>query len=200
MLDIVFVIGSNGNKAKEVFDKEKDIVKKMLDSGTSADTKYSVIQYGKNPKAVTKGRFSELSSAVDVNQLLDRLQWEEEGDKVDAGLTLASELFKSDSRSGARKVLVVFAGDMVQSPSPGLTAAVTKLTEDRVSIVPVVLGEHPDPSTFATLVPKVKNPVTGTGDEDSKGTSNKIGEVTFTGIYLFIWDFYNFFFCLLTTC
>lgn len=179
MIDVVFVIGSNGNKAKEIFNKEKTIIEEMLDSGTTADTKYSIIQYG--DKEVIKGGFSDLSTPKDLKRLLDQLKWEGQGTRVDNSLALASELFTSGSRLGARKVLMVFAGELVQPFTSDLNDMVTRLAKNGVRIIPVILGDPADPSTFVAFVPNVKDPVTGSVQQDPKEIADEIGKATFTG-------------------
>jgi hypothetical protein len=179
LIDIIYIIGSNGNQAREIFNKEKDIIKDMLQSGSTANTKFSIIQYGKQPDV--KAKFSELSNPDDVKRLLDQLQWENEGESIDESLKVASELFKSDSRRDSRKVIVVFTGETGQPTSQELEQAVKRLAVDGVKIIPVVVGSSPDPSTFDGLKPNVQDPITGGIDEDPSRTADKVGKETFTG-------------------
>ena len=182
LIDIIYIIGSNGNQAEEIFNKEKDIIETMLDSGSAANSKYSIIQYGNDPSI--KARFSDLSNLEDVKHLLDQLQWENDGRSIDESLKVASELFKSDSRRDSQKMLVVFTGETVQPQSQELIDAVDRLAEDGVKVVPVVVGSSPDSSTFDGLKPKVQDPVTARMHEDPDRTADKVGKETLTGMLI----------------
>lgn len=181
MIDIIYILGSNGNQAEEIFNKEKDIIKNMLDSGSAANSKYSIIQYGNEPSI--KARFSDLSNPEDVKRLLEQLQWENEGRSIDGSLKVASELFKSDSRRGSQKVLVVFTGETVQPQSQELIDVVDRLAKNGARIIPVIVGNSPDPSTFDGLKPNVKDPITARINEDPDRTADKVGKETFTGTF-----------------
>lgn len=182
LVDIIYVIGSNGNQAREIFNKEKDIIKDMLASGSTANTKYSIIQYGK--EHIIKARFSDLSTPEDVKRLLDQLQWENEGKSITESLAVASLIFKSDPRRDSKKVLVVFTGETVEPASAKLKDLVNDLAKNEVKIIPVVVGSSPDASTFVDLVPSVQDPISGRTDEDSSGTADEIGKKTFTGNFV----------------
>ena len=182
MIDIIYILGSNGNQAEKIFSKEKDIVKDMLDSGSVANNKYSIIQYG-NVTSV-KARFSDLSNPEDVKRLLDQLQWENDGRNIDESLKVASEQFKSDSRLGSQKVLVVFTGETVQPRNQELIDIVDRLARNGVKIIPVVVASSPDSSTFDGLKPNVKDPITAGIDEDADRTADKVGKETFTGKFV----------------
>ena len=179
LIDIIYIIGSNGNKAQEIFNKEKDIIKEMLESGSTANTKYSIIQYDNEPQI--KARFSDLSNPESVKHLLDRLQWEDEGESIGESLEVAAELFKSDSRRDSKKVIVAFVGETVEHTNQKLKDTVDRLAEDGVRIIPVVVSSSPDPSMFDGLKPNVQNPITGKIDEDPSRTADKVGKETFTG-------------------
>jgi hypothetical protein len=65
-----YIIGSNGNQAQEILNKEKDIIKEMLESGSTTNTKYyCIIQYDNEPQI--KARFSDLFNPESVKHLLD---------------------------------------------------------------------------------------------------------------------------------
>jgi hypothetical protein len=179
LIDIIYIIGSNGNQAQKIFKKEKDVIKDMLDSGSTANTKYSIIQYGNETEI--KGRFSDLSNPEDVKRMLGQLHWKDEGRSIDGSLEVASELFKSESRRDSKKVIVVFTGETVQPSNQRLEDAVDRLAKDGVKIIPVVISSSPDLNTFDGLKPKVQDPITGGIDEDPSRTANTIGKKTFKG-------------------
>ena len=179
LFDIIYIIGSNGNQAQGIFNQEKNIIKDMLDSDSSANTKYSIIQYGN--KTEIKASFSDLSNPEDVKRMLGQLHWKDEGKHIDESLKVASELFKSDSRRDSKKVIVVFVGETVQPSNQQLKDEVDRLADDGVKIIPVVLSGSPELNTFNELKPKVQEPITGGIDEDPSRTADAIGKETFKG-------------------
>lgn len=179
VIDIMYVIGSNGDEARKIFNKEKDIIKELLNFGSVANTKYGIIQYGKEP--VVAAKFSDLSKPENVKRVLDKIQWLSDGETIVESLRVASEVFKSDSRPNSQKLIVVFTGETVQDANEELKEVVDKLAKNRVKIIPVVVGVSPDPSSLDELKPNIENPIIGRIDEGPRISSNEIGKAIYTG-------------------
>ena len=91
LVDVIFALGSMGDDAVELFERQKNITSSKIDKQTFPDTKYGVIVYGDRAK-------SHLTINNDLNNdqvktLVDKFLWESDGTRLNLALTRARGLF-----------------------------------------------------------------------------------------------------------
>lgn len=172
MLDIVFVLGSRQPNASEIFRAEKSIAEAMIKDQKTADTSYSIIQYGKN--AVIRAHFDNSRSDEDTITILKSLRWLEAGTGLKDGIKTAGEIHAREGRIHAKKVVVVFSSGPVEHSENELKDAVDPLEEKGVKVISVVLGDAVDPKL--NVIEKVVTPQPN--EEDPSGP---VREETFKG-------------------
>ena len=166
------MMGSANPHARKTFEKEKEIVKNVVDTPTDGYTKYGVVQFGK--KATVKIPLGDYKDEDELKKLVKVLPWSEEGEQLDDAIKKAGEELKKNGRRGSKKVLVVFFDGNDNSDKDKLKETVTPLKKD-VLVVPVVLGDVDD-DKVEELTPKDKKPIKG---DDPK----ELGEITSEEIF-----------------
>lgn len=156
-IDVIFVIGSSGEDAEEVFSEQKDIVNRVVEDYEPRDVKYSLIQYE------TEGRklagFNDFKDRSKFKRFVDILTWKGDGVGLSDALKKANSLFVKEARPLSRRVLIVFTDGRIDSTGNKLEEAVKPLKEKDVKIVPVVLKEPADETVINVLLPQNKDPV-----------------------------------------
>lgn len=154
---MIFVMGSFGPDAQEIFSEEKDIVNEIIKKYEPQDVKYSLIQYE------TEGRklvgFNDFKDISKFKRFVEILTWKGDGVGLEDALKKANSLFDEEGRPFSRRILVVFTDGRVDSAPTELEEAVKPLKEKNVKIIPVVLKEPADETNIRVLLPKDKNPV-----------------------------------------
>lgn len=172
MLDVVFVLGSRQPNASEIFRGEKSIAETMVKDQKTADTSYSIIQYGKN--AVIRAHFDNSRSDEETITILKSLRWFEEGTGLKDGIKTAGEIHAREGRIHAKKVVVVFSSGPVEHSENELRDVVDPLEEKGVKMISVVFGDSVDPKL--NVINKVLLP-----QPDEEDPSGPVKEETFKG-------------------
>jgi hypothetical protein len=172
MLDVVFVLGSRHPNASGIFATEKRITETMINEQKTADTSYSIVQYGK--KAEIRVHFDTSRSDEDTITALKSLSWFEEGTGLEEGIKTAGDAHKTEGRLHARKVVVVFSSGPVASSESEMKEVVDPLEEESVKVISVVLGDNVDPKL--NVIKKVLTP-----QKDLDDPNGPVKEETFKG-------------------
>ena len=142
-LDLGFIVGASGAKGFEMLEKQKKIIKHMLQSYDVAPSKthVGVIQKGLQPKiAIKLGQFKEL---LKLESAINQLGVNDAGRMVDS-LRLADEKMFSSSyggRPGYKKSLVVFVDKKIEEDKEGLEEAGKSLKNNGVNVIVIDLDE-----------------------------------------------------------
>lgn len=196
MLDIVFVLGSRQPNASGIFRAEKSIAETMIKDQKTADTSYSIIQYGK--KAATRAHFDNSRSDEDTTTILKSLRWFEEGTALKDGIKAAGEIHAREGRIHARKVVVVFSSGPVEPSENEIKDVVDPLEEKGVKVISVVFGDSVDPKLnvikkIVTLQPDEENPSGPVKEEAFKGqclSTSTNESLSHAGDFGMTWDRY----------
>ena len=185
LVDVIFVMGSSDPKAKENFDKEKDIVNKMIDKPKNALPKYGVIHFGDTGTVKVP-----LGDYEDEDELKDRVKKLplKQGKSLDEGIKSAGEEFEKNGRPKARQVMVVFIDGNDDSTKDKFKKVAKPLKKKNVKIVPVLLEDLVDEEKIKPLLGKKKKPVKG---KDPSKLVDDISEETLNGKFLLIFCFNN---------
>ena len=160
--------------------KEKETVKKIIETPKDSFTNYGLVQFGRTGETKLP-----LASYGDKKALKDRvmkLSWQEEGKSLDEGIKKAGEEFEKNGRPKARKILVVFMDGNDGSDKEKLKKVAEPLKKKNVKIIPVVLGENVMEEKVKPLLPKKKKPKKG---KDPTKLSEQIAEDAFNGNVFF---------------
>lgn len=152
MVDLVFAFGSTGRDAIELFEKEKEAAKVMIDNENEKDILYSTIVYGED--ASLKSKFNDMPEKAKVKEFIDILAWKDEGKKLDHALVEADKVFKKHGRPKARKITVVFVTGRADATTNELKKAAKKLHDNQVKIIVVKLGTDPDDKQLEVVTAK----------------------------------------------
>lgn len=185
LVDVIFVMGAASPKAKETFDKEKEIANKMVDIPKDSSVKYGVVQFGQESK--TKVPLGDYTDEDELKKQVRSLQWEEEGTSLDEGIKNAGEEFEKNGRPKAHRVLVVFMDDNDENDEEQLKKVAEPLKNTNVEIIVVALRDV-DENKAKALIPKTKKPKKG---KDPKELSELVGEDAFDGKTEMTMIYYN---------
>ena len=178
-LDVIFIMGSSGPNAGEMFSEQKVVVNDIIKDYEPKDVKYSLIQYE------TKGRklagFNDFKDFTKLKKFVDILTWKDHGVALDDALKKANDLFDEEGRPFSRRVLVVFTDGRVDDTPTELEEAVKPLKEKNVKIIPVVLTEPTDETNIRVLLPKDKDPIKKSPQEP-ENTDDKIKDEIHKGL------------------
>lgn len=152
MVDLVFAFGSTGRDAIELFGKEKEAAKVMIDNENEKDILYSTIVYGED--ASLESIFNDMPEKAKVKEFIDTLAWKDEGKKLDHALVEADKVFKKHGRPKARKITVVFVTGRADATTNELKKAAKKLHDNQVKIIVVKLGTDPDDKQLEVVTAK----------------------------------------------
>jgi hypothetical protein len=172
MLDIVFVLGSRQPNASAIFTTEKSIAETMINEPKTADTSYSIVQYGQN--AAIRAHFDTTRSDEDTITVLKSLRWFEDGTGFEDGIKTAGVIHEMEGRVNARKIVVVFSSGPVAPSKNELEEVVDPLEEKGVKVISVVLGDTVDPKL--NVIKKVVTP-----QKDLEDPNGPVKEETFKG-------------------
>ena len=175
LVDVIFLMGSANPKAKETLDKEKEIVKKLVEKPKDAFTKYGVVQFGKTGE--TKIPLGGYEDEKALKERVKNLPLKD-GKSLDEGIKTTGKEFLDNGRPKSRKVLVVFMDGNDDSTKDKLKKEAEPLKKKNVKIIPVVLGESVDEEKIKPLLAKKKKPKKG---KDPEELSEQIAEETFNG-------------------
>lgn len=172
MLDIVFVLGARQPNASEIFREQQSIAEAMINEPKTADTSYSIVQYGKT--AALRARFDTSRSDEETATLLKSLRWFEDGTALEEGIETAGDVHDRDGRINARKVVVVFSNGPVAHSDRKLRDVLDPLEEKGIKVISVVLGDIVDPKL--NVIEKVITP-----QEDDEDPNGPVKEHAFKG-------------------
>ena len=178
-------MGATDPKAKETFNKEKQIVNKMVDTPKDAFVKYGVVQFDKMGE--TKIPLGDYPNEKELKERVKKLPLKE-GKSLDEGIKKAGEEFEKNGRPKARKILVVFMDGNDDSDKEKLKKVAEPLKKKNVKIIPVVLGENVMEEKVKPLLPKKKKPKKG---KDPSNLSEQIAEDAFNGKRRYLLKIYN---------
>ena len=173
-------MGAADPKAKETFNKEKQIVNKMVDTPKDAFVKYGVVQFDKMGE--TKIPLGDYPNEKELKERVKKLPLKE-GKSLDEGIKKAGEEFEKNGRPKARKILVVFMDGNDDSDKEKLKKVAEPFKKKNVKIIPVVLGENVMEEKVKPLLPKKKKPKKG---KDPTILSEQISEDAFNGKVLIL--------------
>ena len=172
MVDIVFVLGSRQPNASELFTTEKRIAEIMINEPKTADTIYSIVQYGR--KATIQVHFDSSRPDQDTLTVLKSLSWFEEGTGLQDGIKTAGEVHRREGRLNAKKVIVVFSSGPVAPSEKEMKEVVDPLEKKGVKVISVTLGDIVDPKL--NVIKKVLKP-----QKDQADPYGPVKEETFKG-------------------
>ena len=177
-LDVIFVMGSSGPDAQEIFSEQKAVVDDIIKDYEPHDVKYSIIQYE------TEGRklagFNDFKDMSKLKKFVQILRWKGDGVGLDDALKKANSLFEEEARPFSRRILVVFTNGRLDKAQTKLEEAVKPLKEKNVKIIPVVLKEPTD-ANIKILLPKEKEPVKKS-NKNPEDTDDRVKEEIHKGI------------------
>lgn len=157
-LDVVFVMGSANPKARDTFNKEKQVVINFIQSPKDTFVQYGLVQFGK--EAETRIPLGSIDDNEKLKQYVKILPWREEGTSLAEGIKKAAIEFEKNGRPKSRKVLIFFVDGNEDSDKESLTVAARPLKDRNVEIIPVVVGDV-DKDKIKELIPENKKPKTG---------------------------------------
>ena len=165
-------MGSRQPNASEIFRAQKSIAESMINEPKTADTSYSIVQYGK--KAAIRAHLDTSRSDEDTITVLKSLRWFEEGTGLEDGIKTAGEVHESEGRINAKKVVVVFSSGPVAPSEKELKDVVDPLEEKGVKVISVILGDIVDPKL--NVIKKVVTP-----QKEVEDPNGPVKEETFKG-------------------
>ena len=142
--DLVFLMDTSSSIGRRDYNKEKQFVKdvarifRIRDGGSRAAT----ILYNSQPNTVIK--FSHHSSYEGFARAVDKMPYLLGQTRIDRGLREANDLFLSDARSNAAKILLVLT-DGKQTTDPdaiNLRTASQPLRDQGVQILAIGVGHN----------------------------------------------------------
>ena len=175
LLDIIFVMGSAEPNSQESFDKEKLVVKDLIEKPKDAFVKYGVVQFEK--VGLIKVPLGDYKNENDLKDRVSKLPLKE-GKGLDEGIKSASKEFEKSGRPKSRKVMIVFIDGNDDTPKEKLEMLAEPLKKKNVKVIPVVLGENVDEEKLEPLLPKKKKPMKG---KDPKKLGDKVAEEALKG-------------------
>lgn len=179
-LDIIFGIGASGRDAPQVFQLEKEIVKRVIDLPKTVKTRYAVLDYHNGSRTLVG--FDDFKDEEKLKNYIDALSRTGNADSLQSLLMNAMDVFKENTKS--RKVFVVFVNDRQSADLRDLRNMANMLNERGVKIIVVTIGDRVSnqeidsiASTSDTIIRvKISDDVIGIGDRT--GTEMLKGNVS----------------------
>ena len=141
-MDVIFVLGSTGKEAVELFEREKNTTKSKIDQQSFPNTKYGLLVYGAEAKTMLP--LDNTFDKTSVKSSVDRLTWSSEGIRLDRALTKAYEMFTDGSRPESRRQLIVFVTVLNETITEQVKYEDDKLRDIGVAVIYVVMGDNID--------------------------------------------------------
>ena len=182
-LDLVILVGTDGQDATKDFDLVKQLAQKVLSEyDISLDnTRVGIIQYGKDPRLVA--RLNSYTDKRTINSVIDTLRSPSDGNRVDKALDLArTDLFnvRNGARQGVPKTLLVFTNKEADL-NPGMAAE--KLRSMGVKIIVVGVGGKIGKDQVEGLVKDDNQIFLATTPESATNMVAEIAKTTLPGIF-----------------
>ena len=137
-IDIMFALGSAGQEAEMVFEKEKEMLYAFVNSVDTANVRYALIEYAEN--ATLQANFNEHKEKYDFKEFVDSVRRIGEGLGMDKVLQRAAAVFENSGRVTAKRVLIVFTNAQSKARTQDLQKYSRELQETGVKVVVVAIG------------------------------------------------------------
>lgn len=137
-IDIMFALGSAGQEAEMVFEKEKEMLYAFVNSVDTANVRYALIEYAEN--ATLQADFNEHKEKYDFKEFVDSVKRIGEGLGMDKALQRAAAVFENSGRVNAKRVLIVFTNAQSKARTQDLQKYSRELQEAGVKVVVVAIG------------------------------------------------------------
>lgn len=136
--NVVFVLGSSGPKAHQMFEFEKEVVKEYMNNQTDTDTTYTIVIYGKDS---SESRPINEHDKSKRNKLIDSITWSTTGTRLDLGLEKAHKVLKDNKDPKVHKIVYVFVSETASVTSDGVKQAAKKLLDSGSDIITINVND-----------------------------------------------------------
>ena len=134
----MFALGSAGQEAEMVFEKEKEMLYAFVNSVDTANVRYALIEYAEN--ATLQADFNEHKEKYDFKEFVDSVKRIGEGLGMDKALQRAAAVFENSGRVNAKRVLIVFTNAQSKARTQDLQKYSRELQETGVKVVVIAIG------------------------------------------------------------
>ncbi|XP_046848822.1 collagen alpha-3(VI) chain-like isoform X2 [Xenia sp. Carnegie-2017] len=163
-VDVVFALGTSGEHADEMFEKEKEFVNGFIDASNYGDTDYAFIEFCDPLKLHFS--FKDFNNNKDIKNKICSLSRHGDGTSMAEALRKAHELFTNDSRSSSHKVLIVMTNGHLSGRAGELRNGAKALQKIGVKVITVAIGDDVDHDVIRQLSCDEGNVIHVKKDED----------------------------------
>ena len=170
VLDLGFVFGTNGVKAVENFNTEKDLAKKIVEKYdvSKSATLVGAITY--DDDAVLAWKIGDATEKRTTLDRINQLQRRGNGKNVLKALQIArSRLFSSENgaRRNAPKTLVVFVDKVVESRQLDIVSK--ELEDNNINVIVITIGKEVLKTDVSGIARQPSNVINADDFDDKKG-------------------------------
>ena len=180
MLDMIFVIGSAGRDALNVFSQQKELIKSVIDKARHLNAAFGVVQYDYSGRR-SIGINPESSTQV-LWEAVDDLQPVGPGTRPARGLVTAINMFKNEGRPNARRVIMLSGNDRMQASNSELSRISQSLSRENIEMFLVGYGSRVDERQVKVIVSNDENLHIVQPGESVENTSVAVSEKPLTGL------------------
>ena len=178
-MDITFIVGASEPGARQLFQFQLNIVKAFIDRETPiATARYGLITYGS--RANIRMSFGDFREKSKMKQVIDLIQWSENGVALDDALQRAQNIFKESSPLHSRKLLVVFITSRTGTSVSELESKSKKLRENGVNILVLPIGNNADDREISGISTRRENVIRVTPAGGTQPVVDKTEEIIAT--------------------
>lgn len=195
-IDLGFAVSATAVKAAKTFEKIKEAVKSIIAKYGVGNLRYAIITYASDAKLVLSFQ-PNFPAPEDWLNTIDTLQLEQGTPALEKALQKAKELFRSNARSDAKKVLVVIADNSPTGDKNTTEEKAQELDFDDIKVVPVAIGGDVDPKEMEEISPYKDVLVDVPKDVDPKDLAEAVMNKVLKGI---LFNFMRFCFSISSWC
>ena len=177
---MIFVIGSSGVDARQVFSQQKELMKSIIDKAKHMNAAFGVVQYGRTGRKSIS--INPKSTKQELWQTIDNLQPMSAGARPDEGLKKAIDMFNDEGRPNARRVIILSGNDRMSTSNSELRAIAQSLTGENIELFVTGYGSRVDQQQVNVIVTNKKNVHVVQPGETVENTTDIIAEKPLTGI------------------